>query len=282
MPEAHSPTVRGRKLASELRRLRELAGLSGSTAARLLGKGWSQSRISRIEDAKTKPTLAAVEAMLDLYGDGGQRAALIDLYKNSWRRGWWTDYADVFRGSYVALEDDASSIREWSPTAIPGLLQTEDYARAVIGASLRDDEAGVQRRVMARMTRKTLLGRTTPPAPEFTAVIDEAVLHRRVGGCGVMRSQLHALIDAGRRPNITVQVLPLGSGAHPGMEGAFILLAYPEEIAPAVGYVETRIGDRYAESAEILRLLRVDFDHLQAAALSPEESEERIAALAEE
>lgn len=282
MPEAHSPTVRGRKLASELRRLRLRAGYSADEAATHLGNGWSQSRVSRIEGAKTKPREADVVAMLELYGDDGQRAALLDLYKNSWRRGWWTDYSDVFRGSYVALEDDASRIDEWSPQVIPGLLQTEEYAREIIRAGRHGDELSVQRGVMARMTRKALLGRTDPPAPELHALIDEAVLHRPIGGRDVMRAQLRALLDAARRPNVTIQVLPFEAGTHAGLDGPFILLRFPDDLAPDVAYVGTRIGDGYAESADTLRHLRVDCESLQTAAMSPEGSAEFIATLIKE
>lgn len=283
MPEAHSPTVRGRKLAAELKRHRERTGLTHASAAATLGAGWSASKISRIEGAKTKPTERGIIEMLELYGvDNATRAALIELYKDSWRRGWWTDYSDVFRGSYVALEDDASRIDEWSPQLIPGLLQTEDYTRAVTSALMPDDPAGVQRRVMARMTRTTLLGRSDPPAPELTAIIDESVLRRPIGGKDVMRAQLRALVDAGRRPNVSVTVVPFSAGAHPGLSGPFIVLGYPESIAPDVGYVETRIGDGYAESDATVRSLRLDFEALQAAALSPEGSAELIAAISEE
>jgi transcriptional regulator with XRE-family HTH domain len=282
MPQPHSPTVRGRKLGSELRRLREEAGLSAEDAAAQLGAGWSRYKVIRIEKAQTKPTEAAIVAMLELYGDGGQRAALMELFKSSWRRGWWTDYSDVFRGSYVALEDDAAVINEWSPQVVPGLLQTDEYAREVIRAGWKGDEAGVQRRVMARMTRKALLGRTDPAAPELTAILDEAVLRRPIGGIDVMRAQLRALLDAAHRPNVTIQVLPFDVGTHAGLDGPFILLGFPEDIAPDVAYVGTRIGDGYAEDAATVRDLRVDFDALQAAALPPEESLERIAAYTEE
>lgn len=283
MPQPHSPTVRGRKVASELRRLREQAGLSAEQAAAHLGEGWSRYKVIRLETAKTKPTVTGITAMLDLYGvDSGTRAALIDLAKNAWRRGWWTDYSDVFRGSYVALEDDAAQIDEWSPQVIPGLLQTDEYARKVIRAGWQGDEAGVQRRVMARMTRKALLGRKDPPAPELTAILDEAVLRRPIGSRDVMRDQLHALLAAARRPNVTIQVLPFEVGTHAGLDGPFILLGFPEDIAPDVAYVGTRIGDGYAESAEVVRTLRVDFEALQSAALSPEGSLERIAAMTKE
>jgi transcriptional regulator with XRE-family HTH domain len=281
--EPHSPTVRGRKLASELRRLREAAGLTAGAAAVQLGKGWSQSKISRIEGAKTKPTERSIVEMLDLYGvDSALREALLKLAKDAWKRGWWTDYSDVFRGSYVAQEDDASLIREWSPQLIPGLLQTEAYARAAIRASARGDDASVQRRVMARMTRTVLLGRDAPAAPDLAVVVDEGALRRPVGGRTVMKAQLHALLDATGRPNVRLQVLPFDVGEHPALDGAFIVLSFPEDIAPDVGYVETRIGDGYAESASVVRPLRVDFENLQAAALSPEGSAEFIAAIAEE
>lgn len=283
MPQPHSPTVRGRKVASELRRLRDQAGLSADQAAAQLGAGWSRFKVTRIETAKTKPTIQAITAMLDLYGvDSGTRAALIELARNAWRRGWWTDYSDVFRGSYVALEDDAARIDEWSPQVVPGLLQTDEYAREVIRAGWRGDEAGVQRRVMARMTRKALLGRTDPAAPELTAVLDEATLRRPIGGADVMRAQLRALLDAARRPNVDIRVLPFGVGTHSGLDGPFILLGFPEDIAPDVAYVGTRIGDGYAEDAATVRELRVDFDALSAAALSPGSSLEMIAAIAKE
>src|SRR5690242_12536649 len=121
MPEAHSPTARGRKLGAELRRLREAAGLTHAQAAAHLGKGWSQSKVSRIEGAKTKPTERGIIELLELYGvDSATREALLRLAKNAWRRGWWTDFGDVFRGTYVSLENEASKIHEWSPLLIPG------------------------------------------------------------------------------------------------------------------------------------------------------------------
>lgn len=282
MPEPHSPTVRGRKLASELRRLRKSVDLDVEPAANQLG--WSRFKVSRIEKAQTKPTAADLRAMLDLYGvDNATRAALIELHKNAWRRGWWTDYSDVFRGSYVALEDDAATIDEWSPQLVPGLLQTDDYARAVIRTSLtEDDPAAVQRRVQARSARRTLLGRTEPPAPTFTAVIDEAALRRPIGSPDVMRSQMRALLDAARRPNIKIRVLRYEAGAHPGLDGPFIILGFPEHLAPDVAYVETKAGDTYLESAADVRRFRVDFEKLSAAAMNPQGSTEFIAAIAEE
>jgi hypothetical protein len=261
--------------------LRADVGLAIEAAAAQLS--WSRFKVSRIEKAQTKPTVADLRAMLDLYGvDNARRAALIELHKNAWRRGWWTDYSDVFRGSYVALEDDAATIEEWSPQLIPGLLQTDDYARAVIRASLPGDEVAVQRRVQARSARRTLLGRTDPPAPAFTAIIDEAALRRPIGGPDVIRGQLRALLDVTRRPNVTLRVLPYAAGANPGLDGPFIILSFPEQLAPDVAYVETKGGDIYAESAADVRRFRVDFETIWAAALDLEGSAEFIAAIAEE
>jgi hypothetical protein len=221
--------------------------------------------------------------MLDLYGvDSGTRAALMELARNAWRRGWWTDYSDVFRGAYVSLEDDAARVDEWSPQVIPGLLQTDEYAREVIRMGWPGDEAGVNRRVQARMTRKALLGRREPPAPRLNTVLDEGVLRRPLGGPDVMRGQLNALADAARRPNVDIRVLPFDVGTHAGLDGPFIVLGFPEEIAPDVAYVGTRIGEGWAEGAEVVRRIRVDFDTLQAAALSSEESVEFIVALTKE
>ncbi|GAA4617665.1 helix-turn-helix transcriptional regulator [Actinoallomurus liliacearum] len=284
MPEPHSPTVRGRKLASELRRLRDHAGLTTEEAAARLGDDWSRYKVSRIEQAKTKPTINGVTALLDLYGvDSATRAALIELARNAWRRGWWEDYKDLFKKpSYVALEDDAARIDEWSPQLVPGLLQTDEYAREVIRTWEHGDEASVQRRVMARITRKALLGRAEPPAPDLTVVMDEAVLRRPIGGTKVMRSQLHALLDVGERPNVTVRVIPFHVGTHAGLDGPFIVLGFPDCIASDVAYVETKAGATYVESVDSVQRFKLDFEKLKAAALSIEDSVDLIAAIAKE
>ncbi len=142
--------------------------------------------------------------------------------------------------------------------------------------------SGAQDVTIARLTRKALLGRTEPAAPTLAVILDEAVLHRAIGGKEVMRGQLHALIDAARRPNVTIQVLPFDVGTHAGLDGPFILLGFPEDIAPDVAYVGTRIGNGWAESADVVRRLRVDFEALQSAALPPDTSMERIAAITKE
>lgn len=283
MPKPHSPTARGRKLAAELRRLREKAGLTHEETAAQLGSGWSRYKVSRIEQTITKPTLTGVEAMLELYGvDTATRAALVELHKNAWRRGWWTDYRDVFQGSYIAMEDDADRIDSWNPQLVPGLLQTDEYAREVIRTWTRDDEAETQRRLMVRMTRRALLTRADPPAPKLTTVIDEAVLRRPIGGADVMRGQLHALVDAGHRSNVTVRVLPSSTGTHAGLDGPFIILGFPSDLSPDIAYVEIKAGDAYVEDIGEVNRFRMDYQSLLGAALSPEESADFIAAITRE
>lgn len=267
MPTSHSPTVRLRRLARELRRLREDAGLTPEAAAAQLG--WSRSKVSRIETGRTMASRSDVAAVCDLYGvNSAARAGLIQLAAEVRQRGWWTAYADVFTGSYIGLEDEAALIRQWEVQLVPGLLQTEDYARTVI--SLHRPEEEVQRRVMARMARRTLLGR--PDAPQFCAVLDEAAVRRPIGGAKVMLEQLEALVVAARRGNVEIRVLPFVAGEHAGLEGAFTILSFSEEIDPDVAYVEGTAGDIYVESSEQVERCKLIFQRISDAALSPEES----------
>ncbi|WP_055478225.1 helix-turn-helix domain-containing protein [Sphaerimonospora mesophila] len=271
MSSTHSPTVRLRRLARELRRLRENSGLSPEAAAARLG--WSRSKISRIETGRTRASSADVSDICDLYGvDSRARAGLIQLAKEGRQRGWWTAYADVFTGSYVGLEDEAAFIRQWEVQLVPGLLQTEDYARHVISAGRpgAPDPDDVHRRVRARMARRTLLSR--PNAPELHAVLDEGVIRRPIGGPRVMRDQLDALLNSARRPNVTIRVLPYDVGAHAGLEGAFTILSFAEEADPDVAYVEGTAGDVYVESTEQVDRYRSAFARISDAALPAEES----------
>ncbi|PRX07463.1 UNVERIFIED_ORG: hypothetical protein CLV66_10140 [Actinomadura viridilutea] len=211
--------------------------------------------------------------MLTLYGiTSPERDALLTLTREAERRGWWTNYADVFTGSYVALEDEASLIREWEPQIVPGLLQTQDYAREVIRAGRPHvDEHELRRRVMARMARQTLL-RREPEPPHLHAVLDEAILRRPIGGWDLMKDQLRHLSKEARRPNVTLQVLPFAVGAHAGLEGLFIVLSFPEESDPDVVYTEGIYGDVYLESPEEIKRCTLAFEELCEMALSPEES----------
>ncbi|WP_157548313.1 DUF5753 domain-containing protein [Nonomuraea candida] len=215
------------------------------------------------------PSRADVMAACDLYGmNSSDRARLVQLASEARQRGWWTAYSDVFTGSYIGLEDDASLIWQWEVQLIPGLLQTEDYARTVIAQHRTQEE--VQRRVMARMARRTLLSR--PDAPQLDAIIDEGVLRRPIGGREVMLEQLGALLISARRPNISIRVLPFSAGHHAGLEGAFTLLSFADDVDPDVVYVEGVGGDVYVESSDQIERCRVILEQITTAALSPEDS----------
>ena len=209
--------------------------------------------------------------LLDLYGvsDQRQREALITLARSARQKGWWTKYQDVFLGSYVELEAEASAIRVFEPVLVPGLLQTEAYTRALIRASLvvRD----IEQRVVARMQRQALL--EGDGAPGLWAVIDEAALTRPVGGAATMREQLDWLIRARDQQNVTIQVIRTAQGAHPGMDGSFVILdfANPDFFAPVV-FLEHATDGLYLEEPEEIARYTLMFDHLRAIALGPDES----------
>ncbi|SNT62546.1 Helix-turn-helix domain-containing protein [Streptosporangium subroseum] len=271
MSPTYSPTVRLRRLARELRKMREESGLGPEDAAARLG--WSRSKVSRIETGRTRASAADVADACDLYGAGSSvRAGLIQLAKEVRQRGWWTAYADVFTGSYIGLEDEATLIHQWEVQLVPGLLQTEDYARMVISAGRPQphDADDVHRRVMARMARRTLLSR--PDAPNLCAVLDEGAIRRPIGGPELMRNQLEALLIAARRPNVTIRILPYSIGAHAGLEGAFTVLSFAEEVDPDVAYVEGTAGDVYIESSDHVDRYKMAFARICDAALPPENS----------
>lgn len=276
----YRPTVRARRLARELRRLRELQGLTLQEVADRLG--WSRARVSRIETTQIRPHHGDVADLLDLYGvSSPERDALIALARQVRQRGWWTAYQDVFSGSYVALEDEASEIRAWDAQLIHGLLQTEDYARAVIRAGrMIADDTEINRRVAARRARQAMLDRPQPP--RLHVIVDQAALQRQIGGRDVMREQLRTLVDHAAQSAITIQVVPYDMGEHAGLDGRFTILSYPDPADPDIAYVEGTMGDIYLESAEDVAKHQLRFDQVGAAALSPEESAALIGKLARE
>lgn len=278
-PTTKSLSVRARRLTSELKRLRETAGLTVELAAAQLG--WSYSKLNRFELGRAIPEPKVVAQILQLYGvEGDRHESLVRLSREAHERGWWEDLG-VFTGSYVGLEDEASTIRMWRPLLVPGLLQTEAYARAVIATGIPEPgPTEVEKRVRARMARQTLL--TRPMAPRFHAILGEAVLRQLVGGAEVLREQLQKLAVIGRRENVQIQVLPFSAGASIGLEGAVTHLEFPEPIDPSVSYIEDLSGETYVESAEGNRRIKVAFDHVSGQALSPEDSAAMIADIVEE
>jgi transcriptional regulator with XRE-family HTH domain len=269
----HSPTVRRRRLASELRALREAARLTCEEVAEHLE--CSASKISRVETGRVSVSPRDVRDMLDLYGvDPQRRDSLVQLARESRQKGWWHAYSDTMQprfATYVGLEDAATEIRTYEINLVPGLLQTEDYARTVIAAgNLTGSREDVERRVALRMARQPMLTGANPP--QLWAVLDEAVLHRTVGGRGQMRLQLEHLVEVASMPNVAVQVVPFGAGAYPGMGKPFVILAFPEREDPDVVYLEDVASALYLEEVEQIDTYNMLFNHLRATALSFEES----------
>ncbi|HEY7591699.1 MAG TPA: helix-turn-helix transcriptional regulator [Actinophytocola sp.] len=270
MVRGPSPTVRRRRLAAELRRLRETAELTIDEVGEKLE--CSASKISRIETGHVGVTPRDVRDMLEVYGiEDDEREALVQLAREARKKGWWHAYSEVFTGSFVGLESDASTLHTHQALLVPGLLQTEGYIRAVIRATRPDAaEAEVERRVTARLTRQKLLTDTHPP--EYWAVLDEAVLHRTVGGRDVMRAQLENLVSLAALPHVTLQVVPFEAGAHAGMDSPFLILGFPEQADPDVVYVEYTTTGVYLEQPSDVRRYTLMFDHLRAAALKPDDT----------
>jgi transcriptional regulator with XRE-family HTH domain len=234
------PTVRRMLVGAQLRRLRTEKGLSREEAGEAIRA--SEWKIHRLENGQVGFKERDMVDLLRLYGvtDPADVADFVILAREANAPGWWQHYGDIlpqwFR-AYVDLESVARLIRTYEGQFVPGLLQTEDYMRAVIvGAHLDDSSDEADRRIRLRLDRQTLL--TRDGAPRLWAVVDEAALRRPVGGRNVMRGQLEHLIDATKLPNVTLQVLPFGAGAHPAMVGAFSVLRFADRELPDVVYVE--------------------------------------------
>ncbi|MCP2341935.1 helix-turn-helix domain-containing protein [Actinomadura rupiterrae] len=272
---SYRPTVRARRLARELRTLRERRGLTLQQVADQLSM--SRATVSRLETAQTRPKAQDIERFLDLYGvPSPERDALSNLASAASRRGWWTAYSDVFTGSYVAMEHEASLIRSWDPQLVHGLLQTEDYARAVITAGrMLPAPEDVERRLDARRARQALLDR--PDAPSVHMVVDEAVLRRPIGGPRVLAEQLGHLAELAAHDRITIQILPFAVREHAGLDGRFTMLSFPHPADPDIAYVEGTMGDVYVESVAEIASHGERFQRIAEAALPPEESARLVA-----
>jgi transcriptional regulator with XRE-family HTH domain len=268
--ERRSPTIRRRRLGAELRRRRESAGVTIDGVAERLE--CSASKISRIETGHTSATPRDVRDMLEIYGVVGPESdELVQIAREARQKGWWHPYSTVLTGAYVGLEAAADSVRAYEQQVIPGILQTDEYARAMIKAARPDITADeVDRRVRVRLGRQSLLKQDDPI--DLWVVLDEAVVSRPVGGDAVMRAQLERLVDAADLPNVTLQILPFDAGAHAGMDGTFAILDFPEPSDPDVVYAENATGGLFLEKGDELRKYVFIFDHIRAAALGPEES----------
>jgi len=290
MPEYGSPTVRRRRLAAELRRLRELADLTGEDVAERLG--WSASKVSRIELYRTGVKTADLTKLLDLYGvSGTHQAELLALATEPRRKGWWEAYSDALPeeySAYIVMEAEAESLEVWAPQLVYGLLQTPDYARAVIeahmGSTVGLPPGKIRQRVQTRIERQQMI--TGERRLPVTVVLDQSVLLRRVGDERIMREQLDHLIEMSERPNVRIQVLPL-DGSHPIGTGAFVLMRF----APVPGitqstdvvYIE-QLGRTalYVEDEDEVFDYRLALTRITERSLSPEQTRDLIAKVARE
>ncbi len=264
-----SPTVRRRRLGSELRRLRELAGLTCEQAGERLG--CSASKISRIETARVPARVADVQTLCQLYQAGSDASAvLVSLARESKTQGWWQRFDSALPDwftTFVGLEAEAASIRTYEIQLVPGLLQTEGYARALFESSELSAPEEVESAVAIRRSRQEILRGENPP--RYWAVLSEAALHRLVGGPSIMRDQLYYLTEISELRNVTIQVIPSHAGAHPGMSTPFVILSFPDRADPEVVFVDYLTGALYLEKPEELDQYNLAFNHLVAAAVSP-------------
>jgi transcriptional regulator with XRE-family HTH domain len=281
MPTRSSPTLRRWELASRLRRLRETRGLSLEDVAGDLE--CSTSKVSRIETAARGASLRDVRDLCRLYDvDEGERESLLELVRQAKQAGWWQRYDEVASRSatYLGLEDAATSIQNYEPSSVPGLLQTSDYTRALVSrVNVSLTREAIDQYVQSRRERHQRLLGDNPP--QCWVIIDEAVLHRLVGGAKVMHDQLQEMIKHATDRRVIIQVVPFSAGAHAGMEGSFTLLQFADSDLPDVVYLESRAGELLLHRDMDLRLYRETFDHLRASAESPDASVERMEALAQ-
>jgi len=278
-----SPTVRRKRLTVELRRLREQAGLTCEDVGQRLE--CSGTRISRIETGRIGARPGDVRELLEIYGVTGAAAdSLVQLARDARRKGWWHAYGRVLPPwfeAYVGLESDAARLHDFQPSVVPGLLQTQDYARAILrDAPYADYGEDIDQQLALRMRRQAVLDQPRPP--QVRMVLGESVLWMQVGGPAVLRAQLLRLAELAARPDFSLQILPLRTAAHAQPAGPFTLLEFADPADPTVVYLEHLTGSLLLDEDEEVQRYRAMFDHLRAAALGPGPSADLIARTAAE
>jgi transcriptional regulator with XRE-family HTH domain len=278
MPTRPGPTVQRRRLGIELRRLREHAGKTIDEVAQILE--CSDSKVSRIENGQVSASPRDVRDMLEFYRvDTERRDELVEFARIARKRGWWEAYSDTLLVPLVGLEAAADRILAYEPRAVHGLLQTQEYATAVIRAVqpyLSSEQ--VERRVKLRMSRQRLI--LDADSPEFLLVLEEHALRRPVGGQSVLRAQLQYLSElVPETPSLNLQILPPTVGEHAAMDGAFTLYQFFRSDDPDVVYFEHATTDMYLETAEQVELYKSAFERIRAEALDPDESASFLAEL---
>ena len=280
-----SPTVRRRRLAAELRGIREGKGKSGDAVAAALK--WSPSKISRYERARTGLRPREVERLLDYYQiTGSRRAHLLTLAEDAAQKGWWEEFSDSLSEDYqqfIGFEHEATSMAVWHVDVVTGLLQTEDYARNIISGYSRVEPMAprmIERMVRVRMRRQQVLNREEL---QLSVVLDESVLRRRIGDDAVMYEQLQRLAQEADRPNLTLRILPLGA-AHTVFGESFVIFGFGADSDPMLQDVvstEQLLSSHTLEGERETYLHRIAFQMLSDQALDPVKSKGFILELAE-
>jgi transcriptional regulator with XRE-family HTH domain len=269
-----NPTVRQRQVGARLRQLR--IGL-GRTVEDVAGEMLcSATKISRLETGARPASLRDVRDLCRIYGVTEQETqALMSLARQAREPGWWTQYEDLNLSPYIGFEQDATTITAFSMYWVPALLQTAEYARAVITGIARKIDPGVlEQRIEVRLRRQQLLDREKPP--RYRALLDEAVLHRQVGGANVMAGQLSRILELAQEEKVTIQVIPFEAGAHASADSNFELLEFGDTSLPSIAFVEGMYSNLYQERpAEVVRY-REAIEYLRDEALTPRESLNRI------
>jgi transcriptional regulator with XRE-family HTH domain len=281
MPKVVGPTIPRWQLGEEIGRLRRAAGITEAQVADKLG--CSESKIRKVEAGYVGVNRAELLVMFDMFAvtDEQVRDNLVELQKRGKERGWWSQFGMVPAqfATFLSLESSATTLRIFEPLTIHGLFQTEEYARAIVSAhtpGLATDQ--VERQVQIKVARQQ---RVLADPPAIWLLLDEAALHRQVGGPQVMKTQLNRLTDLALSAEwLTLQIVPYSHGAHPGQLGAYTMFEFPDDVHSPVVYVEGQAGGLYLERDADLRRCTLTYNHMTAAALSPPESAKLIAALA--
>lgn len=270
MPDRESPTLRRRRLAAELRRLRAERGMSSTEVAREVE--WSPGKLTRLErNEGRRPSPRDVQDLCRVYQtDDRITGYLMQLARDGRRKGWWDPYDKMLSEAmttFIGLEAEASSVLIFEPLAVPGLLQTDAYARAVIrGGPVKIADDQVEMRAEIRLRRqKALLD--DEHALQIVAVMDEAALHRQVGGCPVMGPQIEHLREMARLPNVTLHVIPFSAGAHAGMSSSFNILQFPEPTDQDAVFADLVAGEMFIEEPSEVKRYHAAFLHLVGAAV---------------
>jgi transcriptional regulator with XRE-family HTH domain len=276
----NNPTLRRRQLGSLLRQLRTERGLSiDEVTDRAM---FSATKLSRLETGRVGASPRDIRDLCIVYGitDPAERDRLMTLAREGKQRAWWQQF-DLPYGTYVGLEAEAASISQYESDIVPGLLQVEDYARAILEAGDPPlDTPAIEGRIKARIRRQALLDRDDAPLRHFHCIVDEGALRRPIGGPAVMRAQLERIVAAADLTKITFQVIPFAVGAHPGLDSNFAILEIADPTVNDVVYVEGAVGNIYLETAADLVRYRRIFSRLQSIALDPEGSVAMVSRIA--